>query len=119
MDTCYNSSFLMDQYADDTKIIAYIDTDTIFTQPVLKDSIIRNGKLVVKGMNTFKMFSWIQTWDRTNINALDLPMVSDFMTFFPVYVYPSTIKHCRDYIRKRFDVTNFEKAFHLFTTLTS
>jgi len=43
--------------------------------------------------------------------ALGLPMVADFMTYFPVYIYRDTFTHCREYILKRFNTSNFEEAF--------
>jgi hypothetical protein len=40
--------------------------------------------------------------------ALGFPMIADFMTYFPVYIYADTIKNCREYIMKRFKCSNFE-----------
>ena len=104
------SSFLMDMYTD-APIIAWIDTDGMFTMPVVEQSIFKNGKLIVKGMNTFYLFGWVRLWDKSTVNALGLPMVADFMTYFPVYVYASTIKNCREYIMKRLGTHTFEDAF--------
>ena len=104
------SSFLMDMYTD-APIIAWTDTDALFTMPVVKQSIMKNGKLIVKGMNTFSQQFWVPHWDHSTVNALGLPMVSDFMTFFPVYLYSSSIKNCREYIMKRLRTQNWEDAF--------
>ena len=104
------SSFLMDMYTD-APIIAWIDTDGMFTMPVVEESIIKNGKLVVKGMNTFNIFVRVRHWDHSTNDSLGLPMVSDFMTYFPVYVYSSTIKNCREYMMKRLRAHTFEDAF--------
>ena len=104
------SSFLMDMYSD-APIIAWIDADAVFTMPVVEQSIIKNGKLIVKGMNTFYKFDWVPDWDHSTVIALGLPMVADFMTYFPIYVYTSTIKNCREYIMKKLRTHNFEDAF--------
>ena len=104
------SSVLMDMHAN-APIIAWIDTDGMFTMPVVEQSIIKNGKLIVKGMNTFYKFGWVRHWDKSTVNALGLPMVADFMTYFPVYVYSPTIKNCREYIMKKLRTHNFEDAF--------
>lgn len=107
----FYSSFLMDLYTSPKSIIAWTDTDVIFTMPVIDHSIFRNGKLIAKGANTFK-FSWVRAWNQTTTIALGgLPMVTDFMTYFPVYVYPHTIKNCREFIIKTLKVKNFEEAF--------
>ena len=66
-------------------------------------------------MNTFKDFSWINKWNLATEKALGITQISDFMVYFPVYLYPDTIKNCRLFIMKRFNVTTFEEAFNLFT----
>ena len=53
----------------------------------------------------------VRTWAHTTKMALGLPMVADFMTYFPVYIYRDTFTHCREYILKRFNTSNFEEAF--------
>ena len=58
------SSFMMDMYTD-APIIAWIVTDAVFTMPVIEQSIIKNGKLIVKGMNTFYKFCWVHIILRT------------------------------------------------------
>ena len=46
--------------------------------------------------------------------ALGLPMVADFMTYFPVYLYRDTFTNCTDFILTRFNTRNFEEAFKKF-----
>ena len=104
------SSYFMDMYTD-APIIAWMDTDGMFTMPVVEQSIFKDGKLIVIGMNTFYKYGWVPIWDRATVKALGLPMVADFMTYFPVYVYSSTIKNCREYIMKKLHTHNFEDAF--------
>ena len=55
--------------------------------------------------------SWVRNRARVTEIALGLPMVADFMTYFPVYLYRDTFTHCREYILKRFNTSNFEEAF--------
>ena len=50
-------------------------------------------------------------WARVTEIALGLPMVADFMTYFPVNLYRDTFTHCREYILKRLNTSNFEEAF--------
>lgn len=111
------SSFLMDMYTE-AEVIAWIDTDVVFTMPVTNESIVRDGRLVVKGFNNFdrgNKFGWVKLWwDHTTRIAIGRPMVADFMSFFPIYIYPSTIRNCRNYIMKRFGVPTFEHAFFRF-----
>ena len=38
------------------------------------------------------------------------------MAYFPAYIYRDTFAHCREYILKRFNTSNFEKAFKQFYT---
>ena len=115
---CY-SSFLMDMYTE-AEVIAWIDTDVVFTMPVTNESISRNGRLVVKGFNNFERsneFGWVKLWwDQTTRLAIGRPMVADFMSFFPIYIYPSTIRNCRNFILKRFGVPSFEHAFFRFAS---
>ena len=48
--------------------------------------------------------------------ALGFPCVTDFMVYFPVYIYRDTFTNCREYILKRFNTRNFEEAFQKFYT---
>ena len=106
----FYSSFLFDYYTSESAIIAWADLDVTFTMPVVMDSIFHNGRLIVKGLNTFK-FSWVKTWSHTTFLTLGFPMVSDFMTYFPTYVYATTIQNFREYITKRLGTNTFEENF--------
>ena len=105
----------------DAAVIAWINTDAVFTMPVTNESISRDGRLVVKGFNNFDRgneFGWVKLWwDQTTRLAIGRPMVADFMSFFPIYIYPSTIRNCRNFIVKRFGVPSFEQAFFRFASL--
>ena len=91
----------MDLYETPNSIMAWTDSDAVFTIPVMKETIFRNGRLIVKGANTFR-FLWVHGgWAKSTSIALGgLPMIADFMTYFPAYIYPSTIKNCREYMLK-------------------
>lgn len=104
------SSFLMDKYTT-ASILAWVDTDTVFTFPVTNASIFRDGKLIVKGMNTLRKHSYVNRWNHSTYRTLGLPMVSDFMSYFPIYVYRSTIRNCRQFILQRLGTRDFEKAY--------
>lgn len=107
------STFYLDLYTPSSadSIIALTDTDVIFTLPVIKPMIYRNGKIVVKGVNSFR-FSWVQEWAETTVIALGgrLPMIADFMSYFPQYIFRSTITKCREYILKTLQVKTVEDA---------
>ena len=104
------SSFLLDLYTDENTILAWGDTDMSFILPVTNDSIFKNGKLIVKGINDLN--SWYAIpWVKSTFFALGLPMVSDFMSYFPSYVHPRTIRNCRHLIMRRLNATTFEEAF--------
>ncbi|ESO88964.1 hypothetical protein LOTGIDRAFT_154033 [Lottia gigantea] len=101
------SSFLLDLFIE-TDVIAWTDTDGKFTSPVTKDNIVNNGKLRAKGMDTFKYtIGWSQLTER----MIGHPMISDFMTYFPVYIWTDTVKNCRKHILKHMNVTSLETAF--------
>lgn len=104
------SSFLMDTHTNRT-VIAWTDTDVILTTHVSYDTVARHGKLLVKGVNTFDRFNWVPEWDHSTVIALGFNMPMDFMTYFPVYVYASTIRKCRQHIMKRLGTKDFEEAF--------
>ena len=38
-------------------------------------------------------------------------MIFDYMSFFLVYLYPSTLRNCRAFITKRYQTRTFEEAF--------
>ena len=83
-ESMFYSSFIMDLYTNEDTVIAWTDNDIIFTMPVTDQSIFRNGKLIVKGMNMFWR-SHEKMWSTSTLQAIGLPMVSNFMTYFPVF----------------------------------
>ncbi|KAK6174851.1 hypothetical protein SNE40_013420 [Patella caerulea] len=103
------SSFIMDKFIS-TPIVAWIDTDGKFTTPVARDNILTRNKLRVKGMDTFQ-YSWLKSWNRFTEQMIGKPMPSDFMTFFPVYIWRDTITNCRNYILKYLNVSTIEEAY--------
>lgn len=104
------SSFIMDRFVKSSSI-AWFDTDIYLTSVITKDRILRDGKLVVKGMNTFQNQSIVRIWDKQTKAFLGFPSVSDFMSYFPAFIYTSTIKNCREFIMKRFKRDKWEEAF--------
>ena len=105
------SSFFIDLYTND-HIIAWMDTDVAFLAPVTKETIFNGSRIRILGSECSMKISWVQNWASVTEIALGLPMVADFMTYFPVYIYRNTFTHCREYILKRFNTSNFEEAFH-------
>ncbi|KAK6174852.1 hypothetical protein SNE40_013421 [Patella caerulea] len=103
------SSFIMDKFIS-TPIVAWIDTDGKFTTPVARDNILTGNKLRVKGMDTFQ-YSWLKSWNRFTERMIGKPMPSDFMTYFPVYIWRDTITNCRNYILKYLNVSTIEEAY--------
>jgi hypothetical protein len=53
----------------------------------------------------------VEKWRMTTRMAIGFPMVADFMTTFPVYIYASTIRNCRQFILQRMGTSNMEDAF--------
>ena len=108
------SMFLMDLYTN-SSIIAYTDTDAPFILPVGHSGILsKDGKLKIIGKSAgfqVKKKPWLTKWSEVTTDLLGLPMVFDYMTNFPVYLYPSTLKNCRDFITKRLKAKTFEEAF--------
>ena len=104
------SSFFIDLYTDD-HIIAWMDNDVAFLAPVTKETIFNGSKIRILGSECSMKISLVRNWARITEIALGLPMVADFMTYFPVYIYRDTFTHCREHILKRFNTSNFEDAF--------
>ena len=106
--------FLMGLYTN-SSVIAYTDTDAPFILPVGHSGIFsKEGKLKVIGKSTgfqIKAKTWLSRWNEVTPDLLGLPMVFDYMSNFPVYLYPSTLKNCRDFITKRLRAKTFEEAF--------
>ena len=107
------SSFFIDLYTNDS-IVAWMDNDAAFITPVTKSMIFSGTKLRVLGSECSMGDSWVQTWARTAELALGLPMVADFMTYFPVYIYRDTFTGCREHILRHFNTSNFDEAFRKF-----
>ncbi|EDO35365.1 predicted protein [Nematostella vectensis] len=104
------SSFFIDKYTDDD-VIAWMDTDAAFTFPVTTSSIFNGGKLRAIGSECSVSISWVQTWATTTELALGVPMIADFMIYFPVYILRDTFTNCRNHILKRFKTNDFAEAF--------
>jgi len=110
VDQLYTSYFL--DYEVNDSLIAWIDTDVIMTSLVTSRNIFASdGKINVQGLNTFGSIKHVKDWDDNTRVSIGFPMVADFMTYFPVYLRPDTIKNCRDHITKRRNKTNFKEAF--------
>ena len=104
------SSFFIDLHTDDP-IVAWMDSDVAFLTPVTKATIFNGSRIRILGSQCSMKIQRVRTWANTTEIALGLPMVADFMTYFPVYIYRDTFTHCREYILKRFNTSNFEDAF--------
>ena len=109
-------SFFIDLFSNDS-IIAWMDNDAAFITPVTKSSIFTGTKLRALGTDCSLVDNGVHTWARTTEVALGLASVTDFMTYFPVYIYRDTFTHCRDYILNRLNTSDFEEAFRKFYTL--
>ena len=105
------SSFFIDLYTND-RIVAWMDNDVAFLTPVTKATIFNGSRIRILGSECSMHFGWVRNWAHTTEMALGLPMVADFMTYFPVYIYRDTFTHCREYILKRFNTSNSDEAFH-------
>ena len=105
------SSFFIDLYTHD-HVIAWMDNDVAFLAPVTHATIFNGSRIRILGSECSMGISWVQTWARVTEIALGLPMVADFMSYFPVYIYRDTFTHCREHILKRFNTSNFEEAFN-------
>ncbi|ESP04529.1 hypothetical protein LOTGIDRAFT_170772 [Lottia gigantea] len=103
------SSFFMDLYIN-TSIIAWTDTDGRFTSPVTLQNIFAGDKLKVKGMSAFQ-HSHIAGWARITQEMLGKSQVSDFMEYFPVYIWRDTITNCRNHIIQHMKVRDMDEAF--------
>ena len=107
------SSFFFDLYTNDS-IIAWMDSDAAFITPVTNSSIFNGTKLRVLGWGCTFHIPWVKKYAETAMRALALPCVADFMSYFPVYIYRDTFTHCREYIMKRMNASDFEQAFKSF-----
>ncbi|XP_022111420.1 uncharacterized protein LOC110990651 [Acanthaster planci] len=103
------SSFFMDLYIN-ASIIAWIDTDGMFTTPVTTENIFNDDQLRVVTFTNWDI-PRRHGWDRTTKRAMGKTLVADFMTYFPVYIWRDTIRNCREHILGYMNVSNFEDAF--------
>ncbi|XP_022109284.1 uncharacterized protein LOC110989301 [Acanthaster planci] len=109
------SSFFMDLYIN-ASIIAWIDTDGMFTTPVTTENIFNDHRLRVV---TFT--NWViprrHGWDKTTELAMGKKLVADFMTYFPACIWRDTITNCRNHILTHMKLSNFEDAFRRLVAL--
>jgi len=75
-----------------------MDSDAAFNTLVIEASIFTRKKLWILGSDCTMNLHWVQDWARNTEAALGVPVVADFMTYFPVY----TFMHCREHFLKRF-----------------
>jgi hypothetical protein len=102
------SSFLTDQYIgdDDHKdngtLIVFMDNDAMFFSPVTLSSILdAYNRPRVFGSDCTYPLEHVTKWYQSTIDILGFPMISDFMSYFPVYIYADTIRNCRQYLLTR------------------
>lgn len=108
------STFFADRYSKE-RIIAYMDTDTLFLTPMTKEYLMEGDRLKVFANGDLSLF-WLPHWRNSTRQAIGLPMVANFMVTFPQLIYRSTYRNCRAHIMKHLGVADFEKAFRLFHT---
>ncbi|XP_022104137.1 uncharacterized protein LOC110986522 [Acanthaster planci] len=103
------SSFFMDLYIH-ASIIAWIDTDGMFTTPVTSENIFNDHQLRVVTFTDWNI-PRKHGWDKTTKLAMGMNLMADFMTYFPVYIWRDTVRNCREHILRHMNVSNFEDAF--------
>jgi hypothetical protein len=99
------SSFLTDQYIgeDVGMLIVFMDNDAMFFSPVTLSSILdAYNRPRVFGSDCTYPREHVTKWYQSTIDILGFPMISDFMSYFPVYIYADTIRNCRQYLLTRF-----------------
>jgi hypothetical protein len=103
------SSFLTDQYiVDDSEndgdsLIVFMDNDAMFFSPVTLSSILDEyNRPRVLGSDCSLSKFWVSQWATAAHDILGFPMVVDFMSYFPAYIYADTIRNCRQYLMTRF-----------------
>ena len=96
------SSFFMDLYINES-IVAWTDADAMFTTPVTPDNIFNGQRLRVV---TYTIWRGVRGWgwDKSTELALGKKLVSNFMSYFPIYMWRDTITNCRNYIVKHLQV---------------
>ncbi|XP_022110768.1 uncharacterized protein LOC110990204 [Acanthaster planci] len=103
------SSFFMDMYIN-ASIVAWTDTDGMFTAPVTPDNIFNGQRLRVVTFTDWKEIRKY-AWEITTETAMGKTLVSNFMSYFPVYIWRDTITNCRNHVLKHMQVSSFEDAF--------
>ncbi|XP_022111416.1 uncharacterized protein LOC110990648 [Acanthaster planci] len=103
------SSFFMDLYIN-APIIAWTDTDGMFTTPVTPENIFNGHRLRVVTFSYWSL-SRMHGWDTTTKLATGMNLAADFMSYFPVYIWRDTIRNCRKHILDHMNVSNFADAF--------
>ena len=94
------NSFYMDQYVD-TPIIAWTDTDVMFTTPVTPETIFNGNKLRIFGIPAIAPRNMFY---KPNIIATGKIMFGGFPCF-PLYIWRDTVTNCRKYIMKHLNVS--------------
>ena len=97
-----------------------MDNDAMFVSPVTLSSIFHiqtdssttdtvSYKPRVFGTDCTYQMEHIQKWYAATQHILgeEYPMIADFMSYFPVYIYATTIRNCRDYLIKRFGSNSY------------
>jgi hypothetical protein len=112
------STFLTDQFldddatGDDDTLIVFMDNDAMFFSPVTLSSILDESRRPrVLGTDCTHGTSHVQEWAVALQAILGFPMISDFMSYFPVYIYADTIRQCRAYIIQRFGGTTWDEIY--------
>ncbi|XP_038060227.1 uncharacterized protein LOC119731324 isoform X1 [Patiria miniata] len=103
------SSFFMDLSVN-ASIIGWTDSDAVFTTPVTPENIFNGHRLRVLTFTDMKRMHKLRWYDST-LKAIGKAMVSDFMTYFPTFVWRDTFTNCRNHIMKHMNVSHFEDAF--------
>ena len=98
------SSFFMDLYIK-ASIIAWIDTDGMFTTPVTTQNIFNGHRLRVVTITDWRIIGALHGWDRSTERIMGRKLVADFMTYFPAYIWTDTITNCRKYILRHLNVS--------------
>ena len=94
------NSFWMDKYVD-TPIIAWTDTDAMFTTPVTPENIFNGDKLRIFGLPAIAPR---RVQYQPNIIATGKIMFGGFGCF-PLYIWRDTVTNCRNYIMKHLNVS--------------
>ena len=92
------NSFFMDEYVK-TSVIAWTDTDVMFTTPVTPENIFNGDKI-----KTFGEPAGVNNYLKSTYSAIGKKMIAQF-TCFPLYMWRDTITNCRNHIIKHMNVS--------------